>query len=119
MRHTREQKRAALMQAAEAMIEGYLDWEEQAAAPNLSQIETAVLKVRREMSERMAEVAIDDQDAVQPVAAPLCAQCGEPMRYKGQKGRSVESLVGTLHFRRAYYHCTHCRSGVFPPAETA
>jgi uncharacterized protein with PIN domain len=119
MRHTREQKRAELLQAAEAMIEEYLDWEEQAAAPNLSQIEAAVLKVRRELSERLAEVAIADQDAVQPVAAPLCAQCGEPMRYKGQKGRSVESLVGTLHIERAYYHCPRCQSGVFPPAESA
>ena len=119
MRYTREQKRAALLQAAEAMIEEYLDWEEQAVAPNLSQIEAAVLQVRRALSERLAEVALDDQDAVQPVEAPLCAQCGEPLRYKGQKGRSVESLVGTLHFKRAYYHCPHCRNGVFPPAESA
>ncbi len=119
MRHTREQKRAELLQAAEAMIEEYLDWEEQAAEPNLGQIEAAVLKVRRQLSERMAVVAIEDQDAARPVEAPVCPHCGERMRYKGQKARTVESLVGTLRFQRAYYHCAHCKSERFPPQESA
>jgi hypothetical protein len=115
MQHSREQKRAELMQVAEAMVEEYLDWEEQTTEPTLSQIEAAVLKVRRQMSERMAEVAIADQDAIQPVETPLCPQCGERLRYKGQKARAIESLVGTLHIKRGYYHCAHCQSGLFPP----
>lgn len=119
MRHTREQKRAELLQAAEAMIDAFLDWEEQAPEPTLSEIETEVLKLRRQLSARMAEVAIDDQDAVQPVEAPLCPHCGERLRYKGQKARRLESLVGTLHFQRGYYHCTHCQSGHFPPQSPA
>jgi uncharacterized protein with PIN domain len=119
MRYTREQKRAALMKAAEAMIDEFLDWEEQAAAPDLSAIEAAVLQVRRQMSERLAVVAIEDQDAGRPVEAPLCPQCGQPMRYKGQKARTVESLAGTLRFQRAYYHCPHCQREAFPPAESA
>ncbi len=45
-----EQKRAELVKAAEAMIDEFLDWEEQAQKPNLSQIEAAVLKVRRQIS---------------------------------------------------------------------
>ena len=36
MKHTREQKRAKLLAAAQAVIEGFLDWEEQAAQPNLT-----------------------------------------------------------------------------------
>ncbi len=119
MRHTPEQKRAELLKAAEAMIEEFLDWEEQAAQPNLSQIEGAVLKVRRQLSERMAVVVLEDQDAAHPAEAPLCPQCGARMRYKGQKGRTVESLVGTLRFERAYYHCAHCKGGHFPPPAPA
>ena len=119
MRYTREQKRAELLKAAEAMIDEFLDWEEQAAEPNLSEIEAAVLKVRRQISERMAVVAIEDQDAARPVEGPLCPQCGKPMRYKGQKARTVESLAGTLRFKRAYYHCPHCKSERFPPPESA
>lgn len=115
MRHTREQKRAELLKAAAALIEEFLDWEEQAEQPNLTQIEDEVLRLRRQLGQRMAEVAIADQDAVQPVAAPRCPQCGEPMRYKGQKGHTVESRAGTLAIQRGYYHCSRCRERVFPP----
>ncbi len=48
MRYSREQKRAELLKAAEAMIEEFLDWEEQATQPKLSEIEAAVLQVRRQ-----------------------------------------------------------------------
>lgn len=119
MRHTREQKRAELVKAAEAMIEEFLDWEEQANKPNLAQIEDEVLRLRRQLGQQMAAVAIADQDAVQPVEAPLCPKCGERMRYKGQKGQTVESRVGALALRRGYYHCSRCRERVFPPERTA
>ena len=46
MKHTREQKRAKLLAAAQAVIEGFLDWEEQAAQPNLTAIEDEVLRLR-------------------------------------------------------------------------
>ena len=119
MRHTREQKRAELLKAAEAMIEEFLDWEEQANKPNLTQIEDEVLRLRRQLGQQMAAVAVADQDAVQPVEAPLCPQCGVRMRYKGQKGQTVESRVGTLALRRGYYHCSRCRERVFPPQRAA
>jgi hypothetical protein len=119
MRYSREQKRAELWKAAEAMIEEFLDWEEQADKPNLSEIEAAVLKVRRQLSERMAVVAMEDQEAAHPVEAPVCPVCGERMRYKGQKARTVVSLVGTLRFKRAYYHCSHPKGERFPPPESA
>jgi hypothetical protein len=119
MRYSREQKRAELVKAAEAMIEAFLDWEEQAEKPTLSQIEAAVLKVRRQLSERMAVVAIEDQEAAHPAEAPLCPVCGERMRYKGQKARTIESLVGTLRFERAYYHCRHPKGERFPPPASA
>lgn len=119
MRYSREQKRAELLKAAEAMIEEFLDWEEQATQPKLSEIEAAVLQVRRQMSERMAVVAIEDQDAAQPAEAPVCPECGARMRYKGQKPRTVVSLVGTLRFKRAYYHCSHPQGESFPPPESA
>lgn len=119
MRYTREQKRAELLKAAEAMIDEFLAWEEQAVEPDLSAIEAAVLQVRRQLSEQLAVVAIEDQDAARPVEAPLCPQCGKSMRYKGQKARTVESLAGTLRFQRAYYHCPHCKREAFPPPESA
>ncbi len=37
MKHTREQKRAELLAEAQALIEEFLDWEEQAERPGMSQ----------------------------------------------------------------------------------
>lgn len=44
MKHTREQKRAKLLAEAQAVIEEFLDWEEQAAQPKLTEIEDEVLE---------------------------------------------------------------------------
>ena len=119
MRHTRKQKEEKLLAEARAVIEEFLDWEEQADKPNLTQIEDVVLRLRERLSERMAEVAIADQDAKQPVQAPTCSTCGEPMRYKGQKGTDVETRVGRLDVDRGHYYCARCQSGLFPPGQSA
>ena len=115
MKHTREQKRAQLLVAAQAAIEEYLDWEEGAEKPNLTAIEEEVLRVREGFGQRLAEVALGDQDAKQPVTAPVCPSCGEAMRYKGQKRLDTESRVGLLAIDRGHYYCAHCDSGLFPP----
>lgn len=46
MQKTREQKKAKLAQAADALIEELLDWDEQNQTPNLTQIEEEVLELR-------------------------------------------------------------------------
>lgn len=119
MRYTREQKRAELVKAAQAMIEELLDWEERTERPNLTQIENQVAQLRQRLGRRMAEVVIADQDAAQPVAAPLCPDCGERMRYKGQKRKMVESRLGPLTIERGYYHCSRCKKRIFPPQRAA
>lgn len=67
MKHTREQKEAELFSEAQALIEEFLDWEEQTDKPNLTQIEDIVLRLRERLGQRMAAVALADQDAKQPV----------------------------------------------------
>jgi hypothetical protein len=115
MRHTRSRKKAVLMAEAEAIIETYLNWEEQASAPKLSEIEDVVLKLRHQMGQRMVEVALADQEARQPAVAPTCPRCGGEMRYKGQKETVVESRAGELNIERGHYYCAPCESGLFPP----
>lgn len=119
MRQTRAQKEAALRAAADEMIKQFLDWEEQAAKPDLTEIEDVVLKLRQDLGEQMAEVAISDQEATQPVEGVRCPECGEPMRNKGLKDLEVESRLGKLAVARGYYHCARCQSGLFPPGPSA
>lgn len=115
MKYTREQKRAQLLKTAEAVIEEFLDWEERAAQPKLVEIEERVLPLRTQFGQRLAEVALADQDNIQPVRVPMCRQCGAVLRYKGRKGLVTESRVGLLHFDRGHYYCARCHSGLFPP----
>lgn len=46
MKHTREQKHAKLLAEAQAIVEAFLNWEEQAAQPKLMAIENEVLELR-------------------------------------------------------------------------
>jgi hypothetical protein len=119
MKTTRTQKEERLQAEAQAVIEEFLNWEEQAERPNLTQLEDVILRLRERLGVRMAEVAIADQEAQQPVAGPKCAACGAVMRYKGQKGAAVESRIGGLALERGYYYCARCRSGLFPPGQSA
>ena len=78
MKHTRKQKEALLLEAlllaeAQSVIDEFLNWEENTDKPNLTQIEDIVLRLRERLGQRMADVAIGDQDAKQPArGADLC-----------------------------------------------
>jgi hypothetical protein len=118
MKQTRAQKEAKLNEAAAAAIQELLDWDDEHPRPNLTQIEEAVLALRARLGQAMTEVVLAGQEAQQPVEAPMCPQCGEPMRYKGRKGKALESRLGELAMERGYYYCAHCESGLFPPGPT-
>ena len=120
MKHTREQKCAALLAQAQVLIEEFLDWEGQAERPNLTQIEeVAFLGLFRGVGEELAATALADQDAKQPAAAPVCPTCGVELRYKGQKALDVESRLGLLEVEQGYYYCARCHSGLFSPRPRA
>jgi len=119
MKHTREQKCAALLAQAQVLIEEFLDWEGQAERPNLTQIEEVALDLRARFGQELAATALADQDAKQPAAAPVCPTCGVELRYKGQKALDVESRLGLLEVERGYYYCARCHSGLFSPGPPA
>ena len=115
MKLTRAQKEAKLAKAAEEAVQELLEWDEKNPQPNLTQIEEVVLALRARIGQAMTEVVLAGQEAQQPVEAPLCPTCGEPMRYKGRKGKTLESRLGGLAMERGYYYCARCESGLFPP----
>jgi len=112
---TEDEIRAELEAEAKEAIEELLGWARGRKAPNLMQIEDKVLALRERLGQRMSEALLEAQEARQPQEAPPCPECGQPMRYKGQKDSYVESRLGTLKVERGYYHCARCDSGLFPP----
>jgi hypothetical protein len=43
-----------------------------------------------------------------------CPNCQQAATFKGYRPKTVESLLGTIHYRRGYYHCGRCGCGCFP-----
>lgn len=116
MKRTREQMKASLMAQAEQAIEQLIGWSDDTPQPTLAQIEEVVLKLRRQLSEQMAQTVLAEQEAsTQSVPGPPCPECGREMRYKGNKAHPVESRIGTIKVQRSYYYCSYCRKGLFPP----
>src|SRR5512147_927536 len=100
MSPTRAELRAQLLAEAERSIDELLDWTDQTPRPNLTQIENAVLKLRRHFSEQAAQAVIEAQDAHRPVPGPRCPTCQREMHYKDTKAQTVESRVGHLRLAR-------------------
>jgi hypothetical protein len=115
MTATRAEIRAKLLAEAEQAIDELLDWTDHTPRPNLTQIENAVLKMRRQLSEQAAQAVIESQGTQRPVPGPLCPMCQREMHYKDTKAQTVESRVGHLRIVRGYYYCETCRQSLFPP----
>ena len=117
MKKSRERKERELEAQAKELIGRLLEWDEQHERPNLTQMEEIVLKLRKEMGQRMLEMLVNEQEEANP-AEVKCEECGQVMRNKGEKVKVVESQVGELRLRRGYYYCSTCGSGIFPPGRT-
>ena len=85
MKRSRVELKAALMRQAELAIEQLLDFDEQIVEPTLTQVEDAVLKLRKQINEQAALALIEGQPNTHPVPGPRCPTCGREMHYKDLK----------------------------------
>jgi len=113
----REQEKAAFVRAAEAMYEELQAWRAQHLEASFDEIAEQVTPRRRAlMGQLLKQLA---QAADERVNAPVCEQCGAPMRYKGTPVRGVSHGEGGMRLERAYYYCDACGSTLFPPGPPA
>jgi len=91
------------------------EWRERHPEASFDEIANQVTPRRQElMGELLAELACQHGQG-EEVEGLVCEECGQPLVYKGKPQRGVEHLEGEAKLRRAYYHCPHCKGGIFPP----
>lgn len=44
----------------------------------------------------------------------VCPHCGSDARCVAVRDKRIDSLLGSISYRRHYYHCAGCRQGCFP-----
>jgi hypothetical protein len=115
MKKSREHQKAEYMKEAEELFDELMDWSDENEAPNMTQIEDIVLKLRKRFGEQIAQSVIQDQEQRQPAERVYCPQCGEEMGPKGMKGNHVETRIGRLKIEREHHYCPQCKQGIFPP----
>jgi hypothetical protein len=118
MKRNHDELKAELLAAAEEVIDELLEWHERTEEPTLTEIEDAVLDLRKRLGERMEQAVIEDQEATHPVPGPACPTCGREMHYKGMKKLTASGRTGDIELERAYFYCDRCRRGLFPPGST-
>ncbi len=112
---SRPELKAELLADAERLIDDLLNWTDRTPTPDLTALEDALLPLRKQFGERLAERVLAAQTAVRPVPGPSCPTCQRELHYKGPKTVTVDTRLGPLQVTRSYYYCETCRAGLFPP----
>ena len=115
MQKSKKQLKANFLKEAEQVFDKLLAWDDAIVEPNMREIETKVLELRKRLGEGLVTGIIARQEKRQPAEKQICEGCGEQMENKGLKRTGVESMVGAIELEREYYYCVKCKQGHFPP----
>jgi len=114
MGSTDEALKARLLVEYGAAVEKVLARRGNREALTLDEIEGLAHEIGAKVEQGISQ-ALVEEGSRPAVPGPECANCGQELHYKGQKGRYVETRSGTVRVERAYYYCEQCRCGFFPP----
>jgi uncharacterized protein with PIN domain len=114
MKTSQDKLKAEFLAEAEALFDRLMEWDEQTAKPNLTQIEEIVLELRQRLGKQLAHAVLARQENSQPAERMRCAECQGELEPKGPKRNRVESQIGSIQMERSYYYCPRCRQGFFP-----
>jgi hypothetical protein len=112
---TSEELKARLDAAAAELVAEVEAWHQTHPDATLSDVEAELLKVRQRVSEQMGAALLEAHPSRRPQEKPACPECGRRMRFKDGQETSVQTQVGVIRYRRGYYYCPRCHSGLFPP----
>jgi len=115
-RLSREGRRAAYLEKAGQLFDGMESWYDQHANASFGEIEGEAREERRKLMGETLGILINGRDTGNPVEAPRCQKCEQPMEFEGYRRWAVHGLEGDTVLERAYYVCPEgCGEAIFPP----
>ena len=103
-----------LLKQFEERLGAMLDGIDEDQMLHIGEIEDIALKARAEMGQIVTQELVKEQTSPQ-VPGPQCPECQREMHYKGRKKKQLQTRSGLVEVERAYYYCSPCKQGYFPP----
>jgi hypothetical protein len=82
-------------------------------AQDLAEVERRVLIEARQIGQIILAAALETAGNGKTTSHRWCA-CGLSSRYVSDRPKTLQTLLGPVEIRRAYYHCRNCGRGDFP-----
>lgn len=107
--------KARLLAHAEQAIDELLREKPAPESATLAEIEQVVLKAEQTIAQALTAELLAESGTAPSTIWPTCPRCGRRLNAKGKRKRRVATVTGEAEVQRDYYHCRHCRQGIFPP----
>ena len=118
VRLTRAEAKEKFMERAEELWEDFNEWYQDNPEATFDEIEAELGKRRREVVGEFVQLSLRQGDLGAEAEPPKCEKCGKPMAFQGYRKKKVHGLEVDAELPRAYYHCSTCGVGFFPPGPT-
>ena len=112
---TKKEMKAFFSAEADTIIAKLLSEGKPLGEMTLDDIEEQVMEIGQQFEAVLTEKMICAAEGVSREAAIICTQCGEEMRHRGYREKTLLTRTGEVRLRRAYYRCEDCGRGIFPP----
>jgi hypothetical protein len=117
-RLTPSEAREQFIERAGEVWDSFNTWYKENPEATFDEIEVELGRQRREVIGEFFELSLRQGDLGATPEAPDCKQCGKAMEFKGYLRKTVHGLEVDAEIPRAYYYCSTCKVGFFPPRPT-
>jgi hypothetical protein len=114
---SRAEARAAFLAESARLWDKYSAWYDAHPEATFDEMDEEVGEEGRGYLGKLMELTLRRGDLGAQAEAPRCERCGEEMEFKGYPEKGVQGLKAEVGVRRAYYVCSACGVGFFPPGQ--
>lgn len=117
-RLTPTEAKKEFLERSEELWEDFNGWYKANPEATFDEIEVELGERRREVIGKFVELSLRHGDLGAEPEPPACKKCGKPMAFQGYLEKTIHGLEMDIEIPRAYYYCSTCKVGFFPPGPT-